>query len=40
MTILDDVCNFPKGTDDKFRYVFYLFICLFVYLRWILCFIS
>ena len=36
MTILDDVCNFPKGTDDKFRYVFYLF----VYLRWILCFIS
>jgi hypothetical protein len=24
MTILDDVCNFPKGTDDKFRYV-----CLF-----------
>ena len=28
MTILDDVCNFPKGTDDKFRYVFtYLFIC-------------
>jgi hypothetical protein len=23
MTILDDVCNFPKGTDDKFRYVFF-----------------